>query len=201
MTNASFHTSTVLSMLGSLDPYWESQLLMEYSKDLFTCKVLDRKEMDGKYKVVDGIIYVHDQIYLTKDSKLKNKLLDTTYEVLFSNPTSFIKTYHAILDGFMWENFKEEMHSHMSKCMNHLLVEEEHIFWEELSLPPPYSLSVRGGSSMSYLADFKQVYDENCIAKPHDVSIIYLHFLNTHVQVLAPRGGTFLMGFMSHFGP
>lgn len=58
MTNASFHISTTLSMLGSLDPYWESQLLMEYSKDLFTCKVLDGQEMDGKYKVVNGVIYV-----------------------------------------------------------------------------------------------------------------------------------------------
>lgn len=62
ITNASFQISTVLSMLGSLDPYWESQLLMEYSKDLFTCKVLDGQEMDGKYKVVYGIIYVHDNI-------------------------------------------------------------------------------------------------------------------------------------------
>ena len=128
--------------------------------------------MYGKYKVVNGIIYVHNQIYLTKDSKLKNKILNTTYEVLLSNPTDFIRTYHTILDGFMWENFKEEMHSHMSKCMNHLLVEEEHSSWEELSLSPPYSLSVRGSSSMSYLADFKQVYAKHCIDVPHDVFII-----------------------------
>ena len=46
MTNASFQTSTTLSILGSLDPYWESQLLMEYSKGLFTCKVLDGQAMD-----------------------------------------------------------------------------------------------------------------------------------------------------------
>ena len=46
---------------------------MEYSKDLFTCKVIDGKEMDGEYKVVNGIIYVHDQIYLTQDSNLKKK--------------------------------------------------------------------------------------------------------------------------------
>ena len=158
MTDASFQTAPTLSMLGSLDPYWESQLLMEYSKDLFTCKVLDGKAMDRKYKVVNGIIYVHGQIYLTKYFKLNNKLLNTPYEVLLSNPTSFIISYHTILDGFMWENFKEDMHSHMSKCMDHLLVEEEHRSWEELSLSPPYSLRVRGSSSMSYLADFKQVY-------------------------------------------
>ena len=164
---------------------------MECSKDLFTCKVLDGKMIDGRYKVVEGVIYSHDQIYLARDSKLKEKLLNAAYEILLSKPTGFIKAYHTILYGLMWESFKEDMHSHMRKCMDHLLVEEEHNSWEELSLPPPYSLSVRGSSSMSYLADLKQVYDKHCIAKPHDVFIIYFHFLNTHVEVLAPREGTF----------
>ena len=85
--------------------------------------------------------------------------------------------------------------------MGQLLVEEEHSSLEELSLPPPYSLSVRGSSSMSYLAYLKQVYDKHCIVEPHDVFIIYLHFLDTHVQVLAPRGVLFIMSFMGHFGP
>ena len=60
MIGAAFKISIALSLLGSLDPYWESQLLMEYSKDLFTCEVLDGKVMYGRYKVVYGIIYVHD---------------------------------------------------------------------------------------------------------------------------------------------
>ena len=48
MTGAAFQTSTVLSFLESLDPYWDSQLMMEYSKDIFTCKVLDGHVMDGR---------------------------------------------------------------------------------------------------------------------------------------------------------
>ena len=106
MTGVAFHISTVLSLLGSLDPYWESQLLIEYSKDFFTCKVIDGKVKDGRYKVVDGFIYFHDQIYSTKDSKLKYKLIDAAYEILLSEPTGFIRTYHTILDGFLWENSK-----------------------------------------------------------------------------------------------
>ena len=71
MKESSVHISTMLSLLGRMDPYWESQLFMEYSKNLFTCKVLDKQVVDGRYRVVDGVIYFHDQIYLTKDSKLK----------------------------------------------------------------------------------------------------------------------------------
>ena len=91
MIGAAFHISIALSLLGNLDPYWESQILMEYSKDLFTCKVLDGQLMDGRYKVVDGFIYSHDHIYLTRDSKLKSKLLNAAYEILLSKPTGFIK--------------------------------------------------------------------------------------------------------------
>ena len=75
--------------------------------------------IDGRHKVVEGVIYSHDQIYLARDSKLKEKLLNAAYEILLSKPTGFIKAYHTILDGFMWENFKEDVHSHMGECMDH----------------------------------------------------------------------------------
>ena len=83
MTDTSFQIYTMLSLLGSLDPYWESQLLVEYSKNLFTCKILYGQVIDGRYRVVDGVIYFHDQIYLTRDSKLKEEILHATYEALF----------------------------------------------------------------------------------------------------------------------
>ena len=56
VTNASFQISTTLSLLGNLDPYWESQILVEYSKNLFTCKVLDGQVIDGRHRVVDEVI-------------------------------------------------------------------------------------------------------------------------------------------------
>ena len=46
---------------------------------------------------------------------------------------------------------------------------------------------------MSYIVDLNQVYDKHCIVENHD--LLYLYFLNTHVQVLAPRGGTLSYGF------
>ena len=90
--------------------------MVEYSKNLFTCKFLDGKVMDSRYKVVEGVIYSHDKIYLTRDSKLKDKLLNAIYEILLSKPTDFIREYFTILEGFMWEDFKRDMHSNLRKC-------------------------------------------------------------------------------------
>ena len=41
MTKISFDTLSTLPLLGRLDPYWKSQLLVEYSKDLHIFMILD----------------------------------------------------------------------------------------------------------------------------------------------------------------
>ena len=64
--------------------------MMEYSKDLFTCGVLDGEVVDERFKVVDGVIYFYNLTLLVSDSKLKETLLDATYDILLSKPTSFI---------------------------------------------------------------------------------------------------------------
>lgn len=75
MADTSDDNLPVLSLLGTLDPYWKSQLLVEYSKDLHTCMILDDWLHEGSYSVLDGDIYNHRRIFLSRASKLKEKLL------------------------------------------------------------------------------------------------------------------------------
>ena len=133
---------------------------MEYSKDLFTWGVLEGEVKDERFKVVDGVIYSYNIILLAGNSKLKEGLFDAIYEILLSKPTIFVKAYHTVLGGFIWEGYKEDVYSHMKKCMDYLVEEEEHNSWEEPPFTHPYTLSVRGNSSMSYPNDVKQVYRE-----------------------------------------
>ena len=75
MADNLFDTLSMLSLLGKLDPYWKSQLLVEYSKDLHTCMILDELLNDESYSILDGVIYNHGRIFLSKASNLKEKLL------------------------------------------------------------------------------------------------------------------------------
>ena len=75
--------------------------MVEYSKDLFICRILDEKFPDGGYTVRDGVIFYQDRIFVAKASNLKDKLLHVAYEILLSNPTGFIRAYHTLLEGFM----------------------------------------------------------------------------------------------------
>ena len=57
MTDISVDGSSTLSLLGSLDPYWKSKLLVDYSKDLHTCLILDDQLHEEGCLVQEGFIY------------------------------------------------------------------------------------------------------------------------------------------------
>ena len=83
MWRASHYRSSALS-LRRIDPYWRSQLLVEYSKDLGACMILDGLDGDDKYMVDDMVIYSHGRVFLTRASSLKEKLLHAAHEDFFS---------------------------------------------------------------------------------------------------------------------
>ena len=63
-----------------LDADWRAPPLVEYSKDRFACEVLVGQVADDRYRVIDGIIYYRDQIFLTEGSQLKKKILQASHD-------------------------------------------------------------------------------------------------------------------------
>ena len=59
MTDTSVDVSSTLSLLSSIDLYWKFQLLVDYSKDLHTCMILDDQRHEEGYLVQGGVIYHH----------------------------------------------------------------------------------------------------------------------------------------------
>ena len=64
MTGILHEGSPVLS-LWRIYPHWNSQLLVEYSKDIFTCMMLDDQLHEEGYLVIDGVIQYHGRIFLS----------------------------------------------------------------------------------------------------------------------------------------
>ena len=78
MWGASHFRSSALS-LRRVDPYWRSQLLVEYSKDLGACMIIDDPEGEDRYMVDDGVIYYYGKVFLTRASELKKNLLHVAH--------------------------------------------------------------------------------------------------------------------------
>ena len=79
MIDVLYDISSTLS-LWEIDPYWKSQLLVDYSKDLHTCMILDDQIHEEGYSVQEGVIYYHGRIFFSRSSNLKEKLLQRAYE-------------------------------------------------------------------------------------------------------------------------
>ena len=45
---------------------WKEQLLVEYSKDCWACKILEGSYADERYKVMDEVIYYKGCIFLVQ---------------------------------------------------------------------------------------------------------------------------------------
>ena len=105
MADTSYNTLSTLSLLGTIDPYWKSQLLVEYSKDIHTCMILDDWLHEESYSILDGDIYNHGRIFFSRASKLKEKLLQRSYEGYFFNQTYSMRFYNIIMRSYTWKAF------------------------------------------------------------------------------------------------
>ena len=91
ITDILVDASSALSLLGSVDLYWKSQLMVDYSKDLHTCMMLDDQLHEEGYLVHERVIYHHGRVLLPRASKLKGRILQRAYKELCFSPTYSMK--------------------------------------------------------------------------------------------------------------
>ena len=99
----SSHARLPTLSLGRIDPYWRSQLLVEYSEDLGAYMILNELDGDDRYMVDDMVIYYYGRVFLTRASKLKEKLLHAAHEDLFS---MHFDAYLSLVEDFIWEGIQ-----------------------------------------------------------------------------------------------
>ena len=140
----------------------------------FTCMILDDQLPKEGYSVQDEIIYYHGRIFLSRASKLKEKLLQKAHEYFLSSHTYSMRAYHMIMEGYTWEGFEEEIYQHLRRCMDHVEMEEIHNSLGELTQPPLFSLIMRGDSNMSHSICMGKEYGKDTIWLHNDLCLKYV---------------------------
>ena len=103
--------------LMSMDTDWKAQFLVEYSKYLFACEILDGQVADERYSVMDEVMYYWDWVFLARDSRLKKNILRASHDSPLSGHQGFTKTYQVIRERFSWKGLKEDVLQHMKECI------------------------------------------------------------------------------------
>ena len=84
--------------------------MVEYSKDLGACMILDDPNGDDRYMVNDMVVYSYGRFFLTRASKLKENLLHATHEDFFS---MHFDAYISLAEEFIWEGIQHDIFQHI----------------------------------------------------------------------------------------
>ena len=82
-----------LCSLTSIFANWKVSIILEYAKDSFSIKILDKLVDDNRYKVVGGLIYYKNRIFLVPGSKTKERILRAFHETPLAGHQGYFKTY------------------------------------------------------------------------------------------------------------
>ena len=95
--------------------------------------ILDDSDRVDDYMLDDMVIYSHGKFFLTRDSSLKEKLLQASHEDFFS---MHFDAYLSLAKDFIWEGIQHDIFQHMERCIARMMI-------VRLSHPPSYILGVR----------------------------------------------------------
>ena len=88
--------------------------MVEYSKDLGACVILDDLGGDDRYMVVDEGIYSYGRVFLTRAFGLKENLL---HAALVDFLSMQLDAYHSLMEEFTWEGIQHDIYQHMERCI------------------------------------------------------------------------------------
>ena len=159
MTKISVDGSSVVSLLGNLDPHWKSQLLVDYSKDLHTCMILDDELHEEGYLVQYRVIYDHDRIFLCRAFQHKHTLLQRAYEEYCFSHTYSMKLNNIIMKSYHWEGFEGGIYQDCQSCMYHVEMEQQHNS-VKYSIHPSLSSFERGDRPMHHSICLRRIIGE-----------------------------------------
>ena len=86
---------------------WKATSEVEYAKDRFSCEFFYGTNHDDRYKVLEGIIYYKDIIYLVPNSSLKEKILKKAHDSPLASHPGFFKTYRMLREILSWKGLKD----------------------------------------------------------------------------------------------
>jgi hypothetical protein len=99
---------------------------VEYSKNQFSCQLMDGQVQDDNFRIMDDNIYYKGQIFLVLESAFKAKVLQACHDSPVAGHQGFFKTYRQVMERFSWKGLKEAVMHHIKECTTCQVNKDEH---------------------------------------------------------------------------
>ena len=148
--------------------------------------ILDVFFHEERYSILDEVIYNHGRIFLSRASKLKEKLLQRAYEEFNFSHTNSITLNNIILRSYYSEGFERELYQHCQRCMDIVEMEQQHDSKEELNQPSHSSLEEES-RSMHHSIDGRRIVGEEHALSTSVLYSNFMHYYTIFLQAMTPR--------------
>jgi hypothetical protein len=155
---------------------WKAHLLVEYSKNKFSCEVMDGQVQDENFRIMDDIIYYKGRIFLVPESAFKARVLQACHDSLVAGHQGFIKTYRQVQERFAWKRLKEDVMSHIKECSTCQANKDEQTHPVGLLQPLPIPEHKWEIISMDFITGLPKVQGKDCIFVVVDRLMKFAHF-------------------------
>jgi hypothetical protein len=142
---------------------WKAHLLVEYSKNKFSCEVMDGKVIDDRYWVLDDVIFYKDRIYMVLESTLKGKILKVCHDSPTEGHHGCFKTYSHIMERFSWKGLEDDVLKHIRECTTCQQNKSEQTHSAELLQPLLVPEQKWESISMDFITSLPRVQGRDCI--------------------------------------
>ena len=69
------------------------------------------------YKVLDGVIYYKDKIYLVLGLEMKKNIFEVSHDSPLARQLGYLNTYQKSREMFFWKGIKYNVLRHVGKCI------------------------------------------------------------------------------------
>jgi hypothetical protein len=142
---------------------WKPHLLVEYSKNRFSCELMDGELQDDRYKVINDIIYYKGRIYLVPGSTFRGKLLQDFHDAPIAGHQGFLKTSRQVREMFSWKGLKGDVLRHIRECATCQENKDEHSHPAGLLQPLPILENKWESISMDFITGLPRTQGKDCI--------------------------------------
>ncbi|KAH9291972.1 hypothetical protein KI387_042837 [Taxus chinensis] len=111
----------LLCGMSMLTADWVEEARLEWNQDKDTQSLIQNIKQgsmtSNKFEWKGNALWYKDRLYLSKDSKLKHKILAELHASPVGGHSGFLKTYHRIKRELFWEGLKGDVQKFVSECL------------------------------------------------------------------------------------
>jgi hypothetical protein len=155
---------------------WKSHLLVEYSKNKFTCEVMDGKIQDDRYRVIENVIFYKERVYLVPYSELKKNILTVVHDSPLAGHQWFFKSYKQIKERFSWKGLKHDVMRHIIECVTFQQNKSDHTLLAGLLQPLPIPEQKWESILLGFITGLPKIHGKDCIYVVVDRLTKFSHF-------------------------